>query len=108
MVKRCVAIAVTHQQLVNSRLDSRRQSEPIVIRIVFKAQPTAQRANGFPAAGVFTEYQGHWMFETYEGEYRFRRRGVVELHVVKPRAIGPLGIIEITLVVVIDGRDLGS
>ena len=48
------------------------------------------------------------MFETHEGEYRFRRRGVVKLYVLEARAIGALGIIQVTLVVLIDGRDLGS
>src|SRR6185503_838764 len=103
MVKRFVTIAVAHQQFVNPGLYSRGQSEPIVIRVIFEAQPTAQRAGRFPAAGVFTEYQGHRMFETHESEYRFRWRGVIELHVLEPRAIGALGVIEITLVVVIDG-----
>ncbi len=48
------------------------------------------------------------MFEAHEGEYRFRFGRVVELHILEPDAIGALGIIEVTLVVVIDGGDIGS
>src|ERR1051326_2849832 len=51
-VRRSVPIAVTNQQLVNSGLESGGKSEPVFIRVIFKAQPTAQRGDKPPAAGL--------------------------------------------------------
>src|SRR5207237_6120187 len=80
----------------------------VLIRIIFKTQPSGECRAQTPTALVTLEDERDRLLEAREGNQSFRRGVIIEIDITHVRFRRTLWIFTVALVVVIDGRDIGT
>src|SRR4051812_43918834 len=107
-VARSIASALAQENLMRAALDSLRKFYPIVVRVVFKTQPRAERTHEPPPALLFFENESDRVLVSEKSKHSLIIALVIQIEIFQLRSLGPFWIVTVSFIVVINGRHTGA